>query len=59
MLSLNRVFIQLAAHMQREEGQTLVEYALIVTFIAIACVAAMTLLGGNISTKLQSIAGSL
>jgi len=33
----------------RESGQTLVEYALILTLIALASVAALTILGGKIS----------
>lgn len=33
----------------REEGQALLEYGLIVFFIAFVCVAALTLLGGDIN----------
>ncbi|HLZ69372.1 MAG TPA: Flp family type IVb pilin [Dehalococcoidia bacterium] len=42
-----------------EEGQGLAEYGLILALIAVVCVAALTLLGGNISNTLNSIAGSL
>jgi len=42
-----------------EEGQGLVEYGLITALIAVVCVAALTALGGNVSTKLTSIGDSL
>jgi len=41
-----------------EDGQALAEYALIITLIALVCVAALTLLGGNISGFFASFAGS-
>lgn len=40
----------------REEGQALVEYALILALIAVVCVAALTTLGLNIQSKLTAIA---
>jgi pilus assembly protein Flp/PilA len=45
--------------LKEEEGQTLVEYALILAIIAIAVIAAMTLLRGQISTVLNSVTGTL
>lgn len=42
-----------------EEGQGLAEYALILVFIAIVAIAAVTLLGGNVSQLLNSIATKL
>jgi pilus assembly protein Flp/PilA len=44
---------------RQEEGQALVEYALILALIAVICVGALQLLGGNINSKLNSIANSL
>lgn len=41
-----------------EDGQALAEYALIITLIALVCVAALTLLGGNISGFFAGFAGS-
>ena len=41
--------------LEREEGQALVEYALILALIAVAAVTALTLLGGAVSDKLTSI----
>ncbi len=40
-----------------ERGASLVEYALLVALIAVVCIAAVTLLGDNASSKLNS-AGS-
>ena len=45
--------------MRREEGQDLTEYALIIALIVIACVAAVTLLGTNISTVMDNVATTL
>lgn len=43
----------------REEGQDLVEYALIIVLIALAVVVALTALGGGISTVFQDIVAEL
>jgi Flp pilus assembly pilin Flp len=43
----------------REEGQALVEYALIVSLIAVVAIAALTLTGNNIISILSSIANNL
>jgi len=45
--------------MRNEEGQDLTEYALIIALIVIACVAAVTLLGGNIAAVMDSVANTL
>ena len=50
---------QLFALFQREEGQDLAEYGLVIALIAVVAIAALTLLGGNISTILGSIAGAI
>ena len=39
----------------REEGQALVEYALILTFIAIVCVGALILIGSKVDNFLIEI----
>ena len=44
---------------RREEGQALVEYALILALVSVVSVAALTLLGGNITTVLNQVAGSV
>jgi pilus assembly protein Flp/PilA len=58
MIQLLAARIQLAK-MRGEEGQALVEYALIVSLIAVVSIAALTLAGTSISGILNSIAGSV
>jgi len=52
---LNRLFDIWGRHaigsLRREEGQALVEYALILFLVALVCIGALTLVG----TKLQNI----
>ncbi len=38
-----------------EEGQDLIEYALLAAFIALACVLAMTAVGGGINTLFTKV----
>jgi pilus assembly protein Flp/PilA len=38
-----------------EEGATMVEYALMVALIAIVAIAAVTLIGTNVSTKFSTV----
>ncbi len=49
----------LRARFDDERGASLVEYALLVALIAVVCIAAITLLGNNASTKLNSVANSI
>ena len=42
-----------------EEGQGLTEYALILALIAVVAIAALTLLGGKVTSVLSTIANSL
>jgi pilus assembly protein Flp/PilA len=42
-----------------ERGASLVEYALLVALIAVVCIAAVTLLGKNASSKLDSVGQSI
>jgi pilus assembly protein Flp/PilA len=44
---------------QDEEGQALVEYALILGLIAVVCIGALTALGTNVNSVLSFIAGSI
>ena len=50
---------RLMAMLKDEKGQGLAEYALILVLIAIVTIGALTLLGGNISIVLSSIAAAL
>jgi pilus assembly protein Flp/PilA len=58
MIELLAARIQLAK-MQAEEGQALVEYALIVSLIAVVAIAALTLTGHNIRDMLTGIANDV
>ncbi len=49
----------LMAKMRNEEGQGLVEYALIIVLVSIACIIALGLLGVQIGNVFTSITGSL
>jgi pilus assembly protein Flp/PilA len=42
-----------------ERGASLVEYALLVALIAVVCIVAVTVLGGNASKKFSGVASSL
>jgi pilus assembly protein Flp/PilA len=53
------IYNAFASVRDREEGQALVEYALILALVSVVSVAALTLLGGNISGVLNSVAGSV
>jgi pilus assembly protein Flp/PilA len=50
--------IQLAK-MRAEEGQALVEYALIISLIAVVAIGMLTLTGTNVNKILNSIANAL
>lgn len=56
MLSL---IVRLQNILRREEGQDLLEYALLVSLIALVAVAAITLAGKNVNTIFQSVATAL
>jgi len=58
MIQLLAARIQLAK-MRAEEGQALVEYALIVSLIAVVAIAALTLTGHSIADILNTIANDV
>jgi Flp pilus assembly pilin Flp len=45
--------------LRREEGQGLAEYALILTFIAVVAIVALTFLGTQISTLLSKVGADI
>ncbi len=49
----------LRARFADDDGASLVEYALLVALIAVVCIAAITLLGNNASSKFDSAANSI
>ncbi len=44
---------------KKEKGASLVEYGLLVALIAVVCIAAITTLGSNISTKFSGVGTSI
>jgi pilus assembly protein Flp/PilA len=57
--SLQEFVLALANRMRAEEGQTFVEYALLVVFIALVAVLGATILGQSVSSLFSSIATHL
>jgi pilus assembly protein Flp/PilA len=45
--------------LQREEGQTMAEYGLLIALVAIVVISAITLLGTNLSSAFNTIAGKV
>jgi pilus assembly protein Flp/PilA len=53
-------YLQARLDLDRDErGASLVEYALLVALIAVVCIAAITILGNNASTKFSEVGGSI
>jgi len=44
---------------RREEGATLAEYGLLLALIAVVCIAAITIVGTQISTMFSTVASSI
>jgi pilus assembly protein Flp/PilA len=55
----SRVRTVLSNLIRDESGVTAIEYALIAALIAVAAIAAFTLVGTNLSTTFSTIAGKL
>ncbi len=49
----------LQARCRSDRGASLVEYALLVALIAIVCIAAVTLVGTNASSKFSKVASAI
>ena len=50
---------RLRALQEREEGQAMVEYALILALVSVAAVATLELVGGGVNDTLNTIVGDL
>lgn len=59
MCSLYQLVGSLIARFQREEGQSMAEYAILVVVIAIVVMAAAVFLGNSISSVFSSLAGKI
>ena len=51
--------VWLRAHVNAQRGASLVEYALLVALIAVVCIAAITTLGGEASSKFTTVGDSI
>lgn len=59
MLNLiQRMTVALQSRLSREEGQTLVEYALIIALVSVALIASLQALAGGIDGVFQTILGA-
>jgi pilus assembly protein Flp/PilA len=56
---LLRVYSALQNRVEREEGQALVEYALILALIALLTIGVLQALGGNLSAVLDKVSTSM
>ena len=59
MVAMKSFFISLHARLEREEGQALVEYALILALVSVVAITILGTLGDNIVTTLTSVANAL
>lgn len=56
---INEALVSFMSRFEREEGQALAEYGLILALIAVVCLIALTALGVAVSGTLGSITGSM
>ena len=56
---VTEALIRMMAATQRERGQALVEYALILGLVVVGAIALLTTLGGDIATKLGQVTNAL
>jgi pilus assembly protein Flp/PilA len=54
-----KVITALRSFVRRDEGQDLLEYALLISLIALVCVGAITTAGGNVKGIFEKIAAAL
>ena len=59
MLAMKSFFVRLTSRVEREEGQALVEYALILGLISVVAIALLTAVGGDIKAILESVTSAL
>jgi pilus assembly protein Flp/PilA len=57
--AIGKAFADPAALLKREEGQTLVEYALILALISVVAIALLATVGDKIKTVLTDVANAL
>jgi len=53
------LYVKVRNFLNREEGQGMVEYAMIIGLVAVGVLALLALLGGQVSSIFESITGAL
>ena len=56
---LNGLYVRLTTREEKEEGQGMVEYALILVLVAIVVIAALLILGPTIANVFNTVSGNL
>ena len=56
---LANLYLRAITVRDREEGQAMAEYGIILALIAVVCIVAVGLLGGKINTAFNTIQGKL
>ena len=56
---INEALVWFTSRFEREEGQALAEYGLILALIAVVCLAALTVLGLAVMGALSGIGGAI
>jgi pilus assembly protein Flp/PilA len=59
LVNLHSRLIGLRMDLRKEDGQGLVEYGLIITFVAIVAIAGLTVLGNDIKELLKNVGEKL
>ena len=53
------LYSSIQSWLHREEGQALTEYAMLITFVVLALITSLTLLGGSVSDYFSTIASAI
>jgi len=56
---MSRTFSNLKSFVRDEEGASLAEYGLLLALIAVVCIAAIALVGTNVSSMFSTVSGSI
>ena len=59
MFAIQSFFVALRSRLEREEGQALVEYALILGLISVVTITLLGLIGGDVSSLLSKVESGL
>lgn len=59
MRNLIPMYVKMQSMLKDEKGATMVEYALMVALIAVVCIGAVTLIGGNTDTSFRAVAAAI